>query len=128
MNNRTIKFPKSSFIYEQGNYPKDSFYIITKGKAMSFAINSDKYYMEYNIGHIIGLVNLATSEPYNVSIQAMEDVEVLEFGLSDINNIRNNDLMTKIYDYLNSTLEIWMSRYYISLVKNKLDLYYKENV
>ena len=127
-NYRTIKFPKSSFIYEQGNYPKDSFYIITKGKAVSYAINSNNYNKEYNVGHIIGLVNLAVSEPYDVSIEAIEDVEVLEFNLYDINNITNNDLIKKIYEYLNNTLETWLSRYYIILVKNKLDLYYKENV
>lgn len=129
MNNyRTIKFSKSSFIYEEGNFPKDSFYIITKGKAISHAINSNNYDREYNIGHIIGLVNLAAGEPYSVTMKAVEDVEVLELSLSDINNITNNDLIKTIYNYFNNTLETWLSRYYINLVKNKLDLYYKENI
>ena len=129
MNNyKTIKFSKSSFIYEEGNFPKDSFYIITKGKAESYAINSNNYNKEYNIGHIIGLVNLAAGEPYQVSMKAIEDVEVLELSLSDINNITNNDLIKTIYNYFNTTLETWLSRYYINLVKNKVDLYYKENI
>ena len=129
MNNyRTIKFSKSSFIYEEGNFPKDSFYIITKGKAISYAINSSNYNKEYSVGHIIGLVNLAANEPYSVTMEALEDVEVLELDLSDINNITNNDLIKTIYNYFNNTLETWLSRYYINLVKNKLDLYYKENI
>ncbi|CRF32708.1 cAMP-binding protein [Brachyspira suanatina] len=129
MNNyKTIKFSKSSFIYEEGNFPKDSFYIITKGKVISYAINSNNYNKEYNIGHIIGLVNLAAGEPYSVTMEALEDVEVLELTLSEINNITNNDLIKTIYNYFNNTLETWLSRYYINLVKNKLDLYYKENI
>ncbi|PTY41512.1 cyclic nucleotide-binding domain-containing protein, partial [Brachyspira hampsonii] len=129
MNNyKTIKFSKSSFIYEEGNFPKDYFYIITKGKAVSYAINSDNYNKEYKVGHIIGLVNLAAGEPYSVSMKAEEDVEVLELSLSDINNITNNDLIKTIYNYFNTTLETWLSRYYINLVKNKVDLYYKENI
>ncbi|ELV06229.1 cyclic nucleotide-binding domain-containing protein [Brachyspira hampsonii] len=129
MNNyRTIKFPKSSFIYEEGNFPKDSFYIITKGKAISYAINSSNYDREYKVGHIIGLVNLAAGEPYTITMKAEEDVEVLELSLSDINNITSNDLITTIYNYFNTTLETWLSRYYTNLVKNKVDLYYKENI
>ncbi|WP_416487606.1 cyclic nucleotide-binding domain-containing protein [Brachyspira hyodysenteriae] len=129
MNNyNTITFQKSSFIYEEGNFPKDSFYIITKGKARCYAINSNNYDREYNVGHIIGLVNLAASEPYSVTMEAVEDVEVLELTLSDIGNITNNDLIKTIYNYLNTTLETWLSRYYIILVKNKVDLYYKENI
>ena len=127
-NYRTIKFPKSSVIYEEGNFPHDSFYIITKGKVISYAINTSNYNKEYNVGHIIGLVNLAAGEPYSVTMKAEEDVEVLEFTLSDINNITDNALIKKIYNYFNTTLETWLSRYYISLVKNKLDLYYKENI
>lgn len=50
MNNyNTITFQKSSFIYEEGNFPKDSFYIITKGKARCYAINSNNYDREYNV-------------------------------------------------------------------------------
>ncbi|MEI0494792.1 cyclic nucleotide-binding domain-containing protein [Brachyspira intermedia] len=129
MNNyNTIKFQKSSFIYEEGNFPKDSFYIITKGKARCYAINSSNHDKDYNVGHIIGLVNLAASEPYSVTMEAVEDVEVLELTLSDISNITNNDLIKTIYNYLNTTLETWLSRYYIILVKNKVDLYYKENI
>lgn len=127
-NYRTIKFPKSSVIYEEGNFPHDSFYIITKGKVISYAINTSNYNKEYNVGHIIGLVNLAAGEPYSVTMKAEEDVEILEFTLSDINNITDNALIKKIYNYFNITLETWLSHYYISLVKNKLDLYYKENI
>ena len=71
---------------------------------------------------------MAASEPYSVTMEAVEDVEVLELTLSDINNITNNDLIKTIYNYFNTTLETWLSRYYINLVKNKVDLYYKENI
>lgn len=51
MNNyKTSKFPKNYLIYEEGNYPKDVFYIITKGKAKSYSSNSKNYEREYNIG------------------------------------------------------------------------------
>ena len=125
---KTLKFPKSSLIYEEGNYPNDAFYIITKGKVVSYANNSDKYNNEYNAGIIIGLVNLSINEPYFVNMEAVEDVEVLELHMSDIRNITNSDLIKKIYNYLTLTLETWLSKYYINLVKNKVDLYYKESL
>ena len=112
---KTLKFPKSSLIYEEGNYPNDAFYIITKGKVVSYANNSDKYNNEYNAGIIIGLVNLSINEPYFVNMEAVEDVEVLELHMSDIRNITNSDLIKKIYNYLILTLETWLSRYYINL-------------
>ena len=59
MNNyRTIRFPKDSLIYEEGNYPLDVFYIITKGKVISYSNHSKNYNREYNIGFIIGLLGL----------------------------------------------------------------------
>ena len=125
---KTLKFPKSSLIYEEGNYPNDAFYIITKGKIISYSNNSDKYNNEYNVGIIIGLVNLSINEPYFVNMEAVEDVEVLELHMSDIRNLKNSDLVKKIYNYLGLTLETWLSRYYINLVKNKVDLYYKESL
>lgn len=129
MNNyKTTKLPKDSLIYEEGNYPKDTFYIITKGKAISYANNSKFYDREYNIGFIIGLVNLATNEPYFISIKAVEEVELIEINLSDIKNLTNNDLIKKIYEYLNNTLETWLAKFYTVIVKNKVDLYYKESV
>ena len=106
MNNyKTSKFPKNYLIYEEGNYPKDVFYIITKGKAKSYSSNSKNYEREYNIGFIIGLMNLATNEPYFVTIEAAEDTEVIEMNLVDVKNLTNTDLIKKIYDYLNSTFE-----------------------
>ncbi|MEI0563380.1 cyclic nucleotide-binding domain-containing protein [Brachyspira pulli] len=129
MNNyRTIRFPKDSLIYEEGNYPLDVFYIITKGKVISYSNHSKNYNREYNIGFIIGLVNLAINEPYFVTLKAVEDVEVIELNISDIKNLTNIDLIKKIYDYFNTTLETWLSRYYIMVVKNKVDLYYKESL
>ena len=125
---KTLKFPKSSLIYEEGNYPNDAFYIITKGKVISYANGSDKYNNEYNVGIIIGLVNLSINEPYFVNMEAVEDVEVLELHMSDIRNITNSDLVKKIYNYLSLTHETWLSKYYINLVKNKVDLYYKESL
>ena len=56
MNNyKTLKFPKNYLIYEEGNYPKDVFYIITKGKAKSYSSNSKNYEREYDVGFIAGL-------------------------------------------------------------------------
>lgn len=73
-------------------------------------------------------MNLATNEPYFVTIEAAEDTEVIEMNLVDVKNLTNTDLIKKIYDYLNSTFETWLSKYYSNLVKNKLDLYYKESI
>ena len=57
MNNyKTLKFPKNYLIYEEGNYPKDVFYIITKGKAKSYSSNSKNYEREYDVGFIAGLM------------------------------------------------------------------------
>ena len=109
--NNIVSFKKSSIIFIEDKYPKKSFYIITKGKAISYANNSKFYDREYNIGFIIGLVNLATNEPYFISIKAVEEVELIEINLSDIKNLTNNDLIKKIYEYLNNTL----SKSYISI-------------
>ncbi|WP_304332268.1 cyclic nucleotide-binding domain-containing protein [Brachyspira innocens] len=129
MNNyKTLKFPKNYLIYEEGNYPKDVFYIITKGKAKSYSSNSKNYEREYDVGFIAGLMNLATNEPYFVTIETIEETEVIEMNLSDVKNLINTDLIKKIYDYLNSAFETWLSKYYSNLVKNKVDLYYKDNI
>lgn len=126
--NKIIKIPKDYFLYEEGNYPKDSFFIIIKGKVKAYSIGSKNFNEEYNEGVIIGLFNLLTNEPYFMTMQTMDYTELLELKLYDIDNLTNNDLINKIYFYFKNTLETWLSRYYILLAKNKLDLYYKENM
>ena len=55
--------------------------------------------------------------------------KVLPYSLDDkIINIKDENLLTKIYNYLYFILETWLSKYYSLIIKNKIDLYNKEDI
>ena len=112
-----LNFKKSSMIYIKDQNPKNSFYIITKGKAISYG--TFNFNIEFNKGDIIGLVNAFLNEPYFFNIKALEDVEVIEIEIDDIIEMNNKELMVKIADNLDSAFEKWLGRYYLLLSENK---------
>ena len=113
----TLNFKKSSIICIKDQNPKKSFYIITKGKAISY--RTFNFNVEFNKGDIIGLVNSLLNEPYFFNIKALEDVEVIEVETNDIINTNNKELMVKIADNLDSSFEKWLGRYYLLLSDDK---------
>ena len=113
-----VSFKKSSLIFIEDQYPKHSFYIITKGKAVSYGNYFDDN-IEYSKGHILGLINCVLNEPYFFNVKAEEDVEALEIHINDIINIYNKDIIKKIYSYLYNTFELWLSKYYRKLSHNQ---------
>ena len=112
--NNIVSFKKYSLIFIEDQYPKNSFYIITKGKAISYGSYFDNS-MEYVKGDILGLVNSALNEPYFFNVKAIEDVEALEINVNDIIDIYNKDIIRKINYYLYNSLEVWLSKYYMKL-------------
>ena len=113
MSYNTLSFQKSAIIYIKNQYPKDSFYVVTKGKAISYGTLD--YNIEFNKGNILGLVNAVLNEPYFYNVKAIEDTEVMEVKIDDIVNIESKDLMIKIDRYLDTSLEMWLSKYYMLL-------------
>ena len=111
-------------------YPRNVFYIITKGKVISYSINSNsEIYKEiYGVGYVVGLINIAANEPYFITLEVVEDVEAIEMNLETIINLNTNELIEIMYNYINSAFEVWLYKYYICIVKNKIDLYNKENI
>lgn len=112
--NNIVTFKKSSLIFIEDTYPKKSFYIITSGKAVSYGTYFDSK-MEYTTGDILGLVNSALNEPYFFNMKAETDVEALEINVDDIIKIYNRDIIKKIHYYLEHSLEVWLSKYYVNL-------------
>lgn len=112
--NNIVSFKKSSLIFIEDTCPKNSFYIITSGKAVSYGTYFDSK-MEYTTGDILGLVNSALNEPYFFNMRAETDVEALEINVDEIIKIYNRDIIKKIHYYLENSLEIWLSKYYINL-------------
>ncbi|ADG70482.1 cyclic nucleotide-binding domain-containing protein [Brachyspira murdochii] len=115
--NNIVSFKKSSIIFIEDNYPKKSFYVIRSGKAVSYGKYFDSN-MEYTNGDILGLVNSVLNEPYFFNVKADTDIEALEINVDDIINIYNKDLIKKMHNYLENSLEIWLSKYYINLSHN----------
>ena len=115
--NNIVHFKKSSLIFIEDQCPKNSFYIIIKGKAISYGryFDNDTQYVK---GDILGLVNSVLNEPYFFNVKAEEDIEALEINVNDIINIYNKDIMIKIHNYLYNTLEAWLSIYYMRLSHN----------
>ena len=112
-----LNFKKSSIIFIKDQSPRNSFYIITKGKAISYG--TFQFNIEFNKGDILGLVNVVLNEPYFYNMKALEDMEVIELNLDEIINTKNKDLTLKIYEYLNSSLETWLGRYYLLISESK---------
>ncbi|WP_300369898.1 cyclic nucleotide-binding domain-containing protein, partial [Brachyspira sp.] len=113
----TLNFKKSSIIFLKDQNPKNHFYIIKKGQAVSYGTFNHK--IEFKQGDILGLINTVLNEPYFYNIEALEDMEVIELTLNEMINTKNRDLMMKIHNYLNSLLETWLGRYYLLISENK---------
>ena len=111
-----LNFKKSSIIFIKDQSPKNSFYIIIKGKAVSYGLD---YNIEFKKGDILGLINVVLNEPYFYNIKALEDMEVIELNLDEIINTKNKDLTARIYEHLNASLETWLGRYYLLISENK---------
>ncbi|WP_336596098.1 cyclic nucleotide-binding domain-containing protein, partial [Brachyspira catarrhinii] len=124
---KLIKYPKSSIIFKSSEKPENYFYVIIKGKTLSFNnFIKDSNFFSKN-GDIIGLISSITNEPYFSSIEAIEDCELFEIKIDNIKNIHNKNIIKKISNYLLFTLEVWLSKYYNILINNKIDLYNKED-
>ncbi|ASJ22249.1 cyclic nucleotide-binding domain-containing protein [Brachyspira hampsonii] len=113
----TAHFKKSTIIYIKDQIPKDVFYIITKGKAISYG--TFNYNVEFNQGDILGLVNILLNEPYFFNVKAMEDVEAIEVDITEVIKTKNEELMVKIAANLDASFETWLGRYYMLLSENK---------
>uniref|UniRef100_UPI003F4BE65F cyclic nucleotide-binding domain-containing protein n=1 Tax=Brachyspira catarrhinii TaxID=2528966 RepID=UPI003F4BE65F len=122
---RLVKYKKGDTILKNSQISKDCFYIITKGSIRSY---NNFYNNTYKMGNIIGLIASITNEPYYSTVEAIEDTELWEIKIENINKINNKHLINKISNYLSFVLEIWLSKYYSLIIKNKIDLYNKEDI
>lgn len=124
---KLVKYTKGSIILKYSQKAKDCFYIISKG---SVIVYNDFYNNShiYKMGHIIGLIASITKEPYYSTMEAAEDVELWEIKVENINRINNKHLIKRISNHLSSILELWLSKYYSLIIKNKIDLYNKEDI
>lgn len=77
LNYNSVKFNKDTTIFIEGQDPRYTFYIITKGSAMVYSYFADDYAVEYKEGEIIGMFNAVLNEPYFSTVKALEDVEVI---------------------------------------------------
>ncbi|ASJ22558.1 Crp/Fnr family transcriptional regulator [Brachyspira hampsonii] len=124
---RLVKYKKGDIILKNTKIAKDCFYIILKGSVVSYNNFYDNSYT-YKMGNIIGLIASITKEPYYSTVEATEDTELFEIKIENINRINNKHLINKILNYLSFVFEIWLSKYYSLIVKNKVDLYNKEEI
>lgn len=122
---RLVKYKKGDTILKNSQISKDCLYIITKGSIRSY---NNFYNNTYKMGNIIGLIASITKEPYYSTVEAIEDTELWEIKIENINKINNKHLINKISNYLSFVLEIWLSKYYSLIIKNKIDLYNKEDI
>ena len=122
---RLVKYKKGDTILKNSQISKDCFYIITKGSIRSY---NNFYNNTYKMGNIIGLIASITKEPYYSTVEAIEDTELWEIKIENINKINNKHLINKISNYLSFVIEIWLSKYYSLIIKNKIDLYNKEDI
>ena len=116
-NSKTVKFKKDSIIFIDGQEPKYMFYIIIKGKVEAYSYFADNYTFQYKEGDIIGFYNAVINEPFIFTVKALEDTELLEMNIQEIENINNQGIINKIYNYLILNLERWLDRYYYFLNK-----------
>ena len=126
-NSKTVKFAKGSIIFIEGEKPKHVFYIIASGSVEAYNNFADNYTIEYKAGDIIGFFNAVLNEPISATIEAVEDVELLEINVQEIENINNQKLINKMYNYLLLNLERWIGRYYYFLNKSDKPYISKES-
>lgn len=106
-----VTFNKGTIIFKSGEIPKEYFYIILKGSVLASNHFYQNYQVTYKEGDIIGLISSITYEPYYSTIEAIEDVELLQIKIANINKIDNYNLINKISNYLSFILESWLSKY-----------------
>ena len=104
-----VSFKKSSLIFIEDQYPKHSFYIITKGKAVSYGNYFDDN-IEYSKGHILGLINCVLNEPYFFNVKAEECLFIddnlnnvnaaLELGIKSVHLKKVDDMPVILEDML----------------------------
>ena len=123
-----IKFNKNDIIIKSGEQPSEYFYILMSGKAVSYYEFYKEYKNENKKGSIFGLISAIIKEPYFSTIEATEDSELIKIKIDGIINIKDENLLTKIYNYLYFILETWLSKYYTILAVNKVDLYNKDDI
>ncbi len=114
---KIIKFKKDSVIFTEGKEPKYTFYIIVSGTVAYYSYFADNYKVEYQAGDTIGLFNAVINEPFNSTVKAVEDVELLEMNVQEIENINDTNIINKMYNHLLLDLERWLNRYYYFLNK-----------
>ena len=124
----TIKFNKNDIIIKAGEQSSEYFYILMSGKTISYYEFHKEYKHESKKGSILGLISAIIKEPYFSTIEAVEDSELLKIKIDSIINIKDENLLTKIYNYLYFILETWLSKYYTILTVNKVDLYNKDDI
>ena len=124
----TIKFNKNDIIIKSGEKPIEYFYILIRGKTISYYEFHKEYKHENKKGSILGLISSVIKEPYFSTIVAAEDSELIKIKIDSIINIKDENLLNKIYSYLYLILEIWLSKYYTVLAVNKVDLYNKDDI
>ncbi|ACN82744.1 cyclic nucleotide-binding domain-containing protein [Brachyspira hyodysenteriae] len=123
----TVNFNKNDIIIKSGENPPKYFYILMDGKATSY-YDFYKEYKHKNVkGSIIGLISAIIEEPYFSTVEVEETSELIKINIESIINIKDENLLIKMYNYLYFILETWLSKYYTILAVNKVDLYNKDD-
>lgn len=125
---KLVKYNKGTVIFKSGEKAEDYFYIISRGKILSYNNFCDNYTITYNEGGIIGIIQAITGEPYYSTSETAEDCELWQIKIENISRLNNKHLINKISNYLSFILENWLSKYYSIITKNKIDLYNKEDI
>ncbi|CRF32715.1 Crp/Fnr family transcriptional regulator [Brachyspira suanatina] len=123
-----IKFNKNDIIIKSGENPSKYFYILMNGKATSYYDFYKEYKHKSKKGSLIGLISAIIEEPYFSTVEIEEDSELIRINIESIINIKDENLLTKMYSYLYFILETWLSKYYTILAVNKVDLYNKDDI
>ncbi|WP_300368897.1 cyclic nucleotide-binding domain-containing protein [Brachyspira sp.] len=124
---KLVKYKKGKIVLKYAQNAEDYFYIISSGKVIAYNDFYEKTYM-YKRGDIIGLISSVSKEPYYSTIETIEDTELWKIKTKYITKINNVHLINRISHYLSFIFEIWLSKYYTEIVKNKMDLYNKEDI
>lgn len=125
---KLVKYTKNTIIFKSGEKAKDYFYILNRGKVVSYNYFYDNYIIEQKRGEIIGLIPSITNEPYYATVEVVEEAELWQIKVENIDRINNKHLINKISYYLSFIFENWLSKYYTLITKNKIDLYNKEDI
>lgn len=107
-----ISFNKDDLIVKLDEKPKGHFfYVILKGRVVFYNDLDERNLYYSGKGGIIGLVSSILYSNYIANVMAVEDTEVVKVKISSITDITDIELLNKIYDYMYSLLEIYLSKY-----------------